>query len=450
MQNRIEKLESSASTIREDLIVYEIDRVTVTQAKSELDEKVAKLTHDLHESRNQYQLYTDELSAYQIKIASSLERLEGLKRDFETSTQLLHYTQEEKIKNANLIDKHIEEIAQIQTDLEKYTNEKSEKINAYQTQETSNQALQTKHDVAVEEIRHIENKIKLVRGQKENFSTELNDTRMKISEFSLRMENIRQQIAERYGVDMIEWMSSSERVQITDAQYTELKAELEQLKEKIVKFGNVNLAAIEEVDQLKERFEFLNTQREDLDKSLQSLMEAIKKINKTTREKFETTFNEVNERFQQIFPRLFRGGKAKLMLTDPENILETGVDIFAQPPGKKLQNMNLLSGGEKALTAISMLFAIFEYKAPPFCVLDEVDAPLDDANVLRFVSIVKEMSQKTQFIVITHNKSTMEMANNLYGVTMEEPGVSRTVSVRLHQDHVLPDADTILEARSVA
>ncbi|MEZ4846238.1 MAG: hypothetical protein R2877_04615 [Bdellovibrionota bacterium] len=148
------------------------------------------------------------------------------------------------------------------------------------------------------------------------------------------MENIRQQISERYGVDMTEWMASDQRPQITDEQYTELKAELEDLKQKIVKFGNVNLAAIEEVDQLKERFEFLNNQREDLEKSLQSLVDAIKKINKTTREMFEETFNNVNERFQQIFPRLFRGGKAKLMLTDPENILESGVDIFAQPPGK--------------------------------------------------------------------------------------------------------------------
>jgi len=450
IQDRCEKLDASASEIREALVIHEIDLDTVSQAKSEMDQKIAALTSDLTASRNQYQLYVDELTSYQVKIASSLERLEGLKRDHESSLQLLNYTQDEKTKNSGMIDKHIEEIAQIQIDLEKYLTDKNEKIIQFQAQETSNSELQTKHDLAVEEIRHIENKIKMVRGQKENLINSLNDARMKISEFSLRMENIRQQIAERYSVDMTEWMSSPERIQINDEQYADYKMELEQLKEKIAKFGNVNLAAIEEVDQLKERFEFLNTQREDLEKSLQSLIEAIKKINKTTREKFEMTFNEVNERFQQIFPRLFRGGKAKLMLTDPENILETGVDIFAQPPGKKLQNMNLLSGGEKALTAISMLFAIFEYKAPPFCVLDEVDAPLDDANVLRFVSIVKEMSQKTQFIVITHNKSTMEMANNLYGVTMEEPGVSRTVSVRLHQDNVLQNVEPILEARSVA
>ena len=139
--------------------------------------------------------------------------------------------------------------------------------------------------------------------------------------------------------------------------------------------------------------------------------------------------------------------KQKLSLTDPENMLETGVDILGQPPGKRLQNMNLLSGGEKALTAIALLFAIFEFKAPPFCVLDEVDAPLDDANVLRFVSIVKEMSHKTQFIVVTHNKNTMEMAHNLYGVTMEEPGLSRVVSVRLHQDKV---EENLEETRSVA
>lgn len=448
IHNRRQKLEASATEIRNTLLKSSEELVSVSESKSIMDGKIAELNRQLSSSRDQYQQYVDELNAYQVKIASSMERLEGLKRDHESSQQLLNYTQDEKVKNAGQIEKHIEEISQIRIDLEKFSAEKEEKIVAFQAQETSNSELQAKHDLAVEELRHIENKIKLVRSQKENMMSTLNDVRIKISEYSLRMENIRQQINERYNVDMTEWMLSSQRTQISDEQYTELKAELDVLKDKIVKFGNVNLAAIEEVDQLKERFEFLNTQREDLEKSLQSLIDAIKKINKTTREMFEVTFNEVNDRFQQIFPRLFRGGKAKLMLTDPENILETGVDIFAQPPGKKLQNMNLLSGGEKALTAISLLFAIFEYKAPPFCVLDEVDAPLDDANVLRFVSIVKEMSQKTQFIVITHNKNTMEMASNLYGVTMEEPGVSRTVSVRLHQDNVLQNVEPVLEVQS--
>jgi chromosome segregation protein len=447
IQMRREKLDASANDIRTALATSEAERELVSKSKIEMDETIAGLTRNLTQSRDQYQKYVDELTEYQVKIASSLERLEGLRREYDTAEELLRNTQEEKIKNTALIERHLEEISVITVDLQKFAVDKEEKIVSFQAQETSNTELQTRHDLAVEELRHIENKIKLVRSQKENLMSILNDTRIKISEYTLRMENIRQQIQERYTVDMTEWMTSSERVQISDDQYSELKLELDGLKEKIAKFGNVNLAAIEEVDQLKERFEFLTNQRDDLEKSLQSLVDAIKKINKTTREMFEETFNNVNERFQQIFPRLFRGGKAKLMLTDPENILESGVDIFAQPPGKKLQNMNLLSGGEKALTAISLLFAIFEFKAPPFCVLDEVDAPLDDANVLRFVSIVKEMSQKTQFIVITHNKSTMEMANNLYGVTMEEPGVSRTVSVRLHQDQV-HDINTIMEPRS--
>jgi chromosome segregation protein len=447
IQNRREKLDTSANELRNTLTSSEAERAEVSKAKVEMDEKIAELTRQLTESRDQYQKYVDELTEYQVKIASSLERLEGLRREHDNSEEQLQNAQDEKVKNTGLIEKHSEEITQITAGLERLALEKEEKIVSFQAQETSNSELQSRHDLAVEELRHIENKIKLVRSQKENLMSILNDTRIKISEHSLRMENIRQQIQERYTVDMTEWMTSESRVQITDEQYVELKSELDGLKDKIAKFGNVNLAAIEEVDQLKERFEFLNNQREDLEKSLQSLVDAIKKINKTTREMFEETFNNVNERFQQIFPRLFRGGKAKLMLTDPENILESGVDIFAQPPGKKLQNMNLLSGGEKALTAISMLFAIFEFKAPPFCVLDEVDAPLDDANVLRFVSIVKEMSNKTQFIVITHNKNTMEMANNLYGVTMEEPGVSRTVSVRLHQDNV-HNIETIMEPRT--
>lgn len=450
IHGRKEKLENSVNELTAELNHLNEERETVLVRKTELDGKISNLTQELNASRQQYQSYVDELNAYQVKIASSLERLEGLKRDYASSEQLLKYSQDEKVKNSESVEKFTQEIAELQTNLVMLTSEKEQKIVQYQQQESSNSELQTKHDLAIEEIRTIESKMKAIRSQKENLMTSLNDTRIRISEFSLRMENIRQQIQERYTVDMMEWMSDANRVQITDEDYVELKQELEQLKEKIVKFGNVNLAAIEEVDQLRERFDFLTNQKDDLEKSLQSLIDAIKTINKTTKDMFEVTFNEVNERFQQIFPRLFRGGKAKLMLTDPENILETGVDIFAQPPGKKLQNMNLLSGGEKALTAISLLFAIFEYKAPPFCVLDEVDAPLDDANVLRFVSIVKEMSQKTQFIVITHNKNTMEMASNLYGVTMEEPGLSRVVSVRLHQDHVEQNIEPILEARSVA
>jgi chromosome segregation protein len=187
--------------------------------------------------------------------------------------------------------------------------------------------------------------------------------------------------------------------------------------------------AIDEFQELEERYTFLSEQQEDLQTSLEGLQAAISKINRTTRKRFRETFDLVNERFRELFPQLFNGGQAELVLTDENDLLETGIEVVAQPPGKKLQNVTLLSGGEKALTAVAMIFSIFQIKPSPFCLLDEVDAPLDDANIGRFNEIVATMAKTSQFIIITHNKRTMEIADNLYGITMEEPGMSKLVSV---------------------
>ncbi len=204
------------------------------------------------------------------------------------------------------------------------------------------------------------------------------------------------------------------------------------LKVKIDRLGPVNMMAIEEFDELEQRHTFLTTQRRDLIESIASTGEAIKRIDQTTRERFREAFDVINTNFQEMFGKLFAGGRAGLTLMDEHDLLESGIEVIAQPPGKRLQNVQLLSGGEKALTAISLMFAIFRYKPSPFCVLDEIDAPLDDANVGRFVELVKDMQTETQFIVITHNRKTMEIADRLYGVTMEEAGVSKLISVRFN------------------
>ncbi|MBI5298774.1 MAG: AAA family ATPase, partial [Deltaproteobacteria bacterium] len=206
------------------------------------------------------------------------------------------------------------------------------------------------------------------------------------------------------------------------------------LRDRLEKLGSVHVGAIEEYDELKNRHEFLSKQQEDLVQSLEALKRAIQKINRVSRERFLKTFESINEKFQEIFPRLFKGGRAKLILMDEENLMEAGVEIVAQPPGKKLQSITLLSGGEKALTAVALIFSIFLIKPSPFCLLDEVDAPLDDANITRFNDMVREMTSQSQFIVITHNKRTMEKADCLYGITMEEAGVSKVVSVRLNEE----------------
>jgi chromosome segregation protein len=204
------------------------------------------------------------------------------------------------------------------------------------------------------------------------------------------------------------------------------------LRSKIDRLGPVNMMAIEQFDELETRHVFLTTQRKDLVDSIAQTTQAIKRIDETTRTRFADAFSAINRNFQESFSTLFGGGRAGLTLLDENDPLESGIEIIAQPPGKRLQSVQLLSGGEKALTAIALMFALFKYKPSPFCLLDEIDAPLDDANIGRFVEMLRAMQSHTQFILITHNRKTMEIADRLYGVTMEEPGVSKLISVRLN------------------
>jgi chromosome segregation protein len=212
----------------------------------------------------------------------------------------------------------------------------------------------------------------------------------------------------------------------------ERRARADEIRAKLEAIGDVNLGAIEEHEELRERFRFLTEQKNDLEHSVLQLRDAIARINRTSRARFQETFDAVNEKFQANFPRLFRGGRAHLALTESEDLLEAGIEITAQPPGKRPQSVDLLSGGEKTMTAIALLVSVFQVKPSPFFLLDEVDAALDDANVGRFNEIVEEMSASSQFLLITHNKRTIQIADRLYGVTMEEKGVSKLVAVELH------------------
>ena len=208
------------------------------------------------------------------------------------------------------------------------------------------------------------------------------------------------------------------------------------MRKRIENMGAVNMTAPEEYDALTERHTFLKTQIGDLEGAKKDLKSAINKINQTTRENFKYTFEQVRMHFKNIYQTLFRGGECDLVLTQPENLLETGIEIYAQPPGKKLLNISSMSGGEKTLTALSLLFAFFTHNPSPFCIMDEADAALDEANVERYVNLIKEFSKTTQFIVVTHNKRTMESARMLYGITMEESGVSKVMSVNLEDRSV--------------
>jgi chromosome segregation protein len=216
---------------------------------------------------------------------------------------------------------------------------------------------------------------------------------------------------------------SGEELAACDQSYREMRTKLEAM-------GPVNMMALEEYRETSERHAFLDGQRKDLISSIENTTATIREIDEVSRQKFKEAFTKINENFQETFKKLFGGGHAFMKLTDEENSAESGIDVIASPPGKRLQSVLLLSGGEKALTALALLVGIFQYTPSPFCILDEVDAPLDEANVGRFTELVKEMSVQTQFVLITHSKKTMSIAPVLYGVTMQEPGVSKLVSVR--------------------
>jgi chromosome segregation protein len=204
------------------------------------------------------------------------------------------------------------------------------------------------------------------------------------------------------------------------------------LRQKIDRLGPVNMMAIDQFDELSTRHQFLTSQRKDLTDSIAATGATIKKIDETSKVRFREAFAAIKENFQGTFSTLFGGGHATIALLDENDILESGIEVVASPPGKRLQSVQLLSGGEKALAAIALMFAIFKYKPSPFCVLDEIDAPLDDANIGRFVEMLQGMQEHTQFIIITHSRKTMEIADRLYGVTMEEPGVSKLISIELN------------------
>lgn len=295
----------------------------------------------------------------------------------------------------------------------------------------SEKALGEKTQVYTDHLNHIkelEEELSRVRGQWGRVEQELKGLELRQTELKTKLDYTRVQLKTSYEKTPEDVLSTLGPESIDrESTRTELKA----TQAKMDQIGPVNLAAPEEYRELEQRYEFLTTQESDLTRSIQDLQKAIQKINKTTRELFLSAYTALRAKFAEVFQKFFEGGQADLILEDEDNPLDSGVEIVAQPPGKRLRHISLLSGGEKALTAISLLFASFLIHPSPFCILDEIDAPLDEENTRRFLQTLTQMVDHSQFLVITHNKRTMEQANILYGVTMEEPGVSKLVSVKL-------------------
>jgi len=356
--------------------------------------------------------------------ATALERIETLSTEASRQVQSL----ESQIRSAAAEKQQREsENIQIAARLEALAAEKA-------AAEATGVQLQHESEQVRARIAEIETELKAARQ-------ELDAARERKSELAAQLAKLQSDLAHmgetclnELSITADDLRANAEIPRVEGEQLLAEETTYREMRTKLENMGPVNMMALEEFKETEQRHEFLSTQRKDLLDSIENTTATIKEIDEFSRQKFQEAFEKINENFQFTFRKLFGGGQAYMRLTDELNTSESGIDVVASPPGKKLQNVLLLSGGEKALTALSLLVGIFQYQPSPFCILDEVDAPLDEANVGRFTELVKEMSSQTQFIVITHSKKTMAVSPVMYGVTMQEPGVSKIVSVKFGQE----------------
>lgn len=432
-EGAVSRQQNDLSVLEAQLLRMEEDTQTQTEKLTELKEnklavesRVEELTEELRLARDGVDELQETVTQLKVESAQKTQELDGLYSQLEMVnkslaevTTELDKMDEESMTATNSLSSNSVLVEQRQVELENLIHKAKEL-------EGQLSLAKDEFEQSYESTREIEEKVNNSNRALNDYKARINETQLKLEQLKMKELFMTEQMQERYMVDLRE-VAPGYRDQECDVE--KLDAEVEELKKKIGRIGEVNLSAIEEYDDLSERYKFLSQQHEDLIAAKEQLRKVIDRINRICTRRFKETFELVNERFQKVFPVLFGGGEAKLILIEDEEKGEMGVDIVAKPPGKKPQSVGLLSGGEKALTAVSLIFSIFLVKPSPFCLLDEVDAPLDDANVVRFNDLVREMAKRSQIIVVTHNKHTMKVNNKLYGVTQEERGVSKMVSV---------------------
>jgi len=383
---RLESLKTESTALSKNLAVLISAHAVKQERKSAMETESRRLAGESEETRRRMEANKAEKAGTLTRIAGLEQAQQQTKLQIERCARLIEETE------AALTVKHKELAA------------RREALSALEEQ------LKKLHSER-EEAMEVRGKIEIEKTRLESDIEHLERNCME--EFRLPLPEV------TAGIEESEWQRD----------YQEVAQTHDQLKDRIENFGAINMRALEEYQENDERYQFLNSQRQDIEQSIADTQKAIAEINRRSIEQFQDAFKAIRENFMEVFQILFKGGQCDLRLLDDGDLLESGIDIIAQPPGKRLQNVLLLSGGEKALTALALLIAIFRYRPSPFCVLDEVDAPLDDANINRFTQLILELSKDTQFIIITHNKQTMEICQTLYGVTMEEPGISKIVGV---------------------
>lgn len=435
LNNRQQELAGRLNQEREEENQTALVLSNLNDEERNLKDRIEKGNIDLEKNRAELDACLLQLEEKTARLNSvRMEQAQGEERGLRLEEEIQRL-QDEKIRTRGKMAEQGEQGEALEGKRESLERDLShldrlifKKSQAKKEKELNYAAEREAYEKRVTSIREAEFSLKELRKKVEEATRCLNQTTLALTDVRSRMRMSEEQCLERHQLLLSEIYSAHLNLELDR---DEAEAAVLELKDKLGRIGEVNTGALAEYEELKTRYDFLKKQKEDLEASLASLERVIQKINRTSKERFLQTFQLVNEKFQVLFPKLFRGGRAKLVLTDENNLLETGVDVVAQPPGKKLQSITLLSGGEKALTAVSLIFSIFQIKPSPFCILDEVDAPLDEANVERYNELLREMTPQTQFVVITHNKQTMTRSDALYGITMQEPGMSQLVSVEL-------------------
>ena len=451
----LQQLDSEMARVSERLSTYESE---LRRVAGEHREQVALLAGQTAEL-NAYDEKQRELELEMQTAQSSLESLR-LRRDeaahLATEVRAMVATLEERRRGAAVTLQRVEgmvsevsaHLAKLRSQLDSAAAEKQQRESenlrlaeqgvAWASERELAQALDQELQAELQTIRsRLVELEEVMKSARETLDT-ARDRRGELSAAHARVQSDVQHLSETCVQELSqqrgELMADDSLPRMAAQELAEEETAYRDMRTRLDNMGPVNMMALEEYKETAQRHEFLETQRLDLLQSIENTQNTIKEIDTISRQKFEEAFTIINENFGRTFSKLFGGGQAFMRLTDQENSAESGIDVVASPPGKKLQNVLLLSGGEKALTALALLVGIFQYQPSPFCILDEVDAPLDEVNIGRFTELVREMSSQTQFIIITHSKKTMGMAPVLYGVTMQEPGVSKLVSVRFHEE----------------
>ncbi len=425
---------------REEQLNYQLDTVTqdIEWCQADIKDKqswIAAKSQEKEEVTVAIAQMETEIESQKDKLNNSREHLEMFSKDLDSWLEEINRVDDEVVAGESRCAQFRQE-SQVLIDAIDALRGKKESF-----KEVMAGYAQEKQMVA-QRIQDARTNMSVMEQEIDGIKQEIHDQLMKEQELTFEEKGLKDRLQQAYKVNIDEApQEPAEQVGAETPQAPEitlfgeeLVREIERLRKRCDAFGSVNLVAIEEYEELKKRFEFLTKQQSDLLEAKSQLMETITKINRSTRQMFMDTFTKVGEEFRIHFKMLFGGGEAELVLLDPENVLESGIDIIARPPGKKLQNISLLSGGEKTLTAIALIFGVFKVNPSPFCILDEIDAALDDSNVGRFSYLLKEFAKIAQFIVITHNKKTISSANVMYGITMPETGISRIVSVKFSDE----------------